>query len=302
MSQIPSSKFQVPSSDPQAPTPDPRPLTPDFAAALTAQLQTRLLGNPLHFFTTLDSTNTQATDLARAGAPEGTVVIADAQSGGKGRLGRSWVSPAKVNLYLSVILRPAVPASLAPQLNLLAAVAVADTVGQICRLTPTIKWPNDLLVGGKKVCGILAEMQTEAGALRSVILGIGVNINAPLSAFPESLRDKATSLLLARGQGVDRIAFTATLLTHLEKWYVLWLQEGFPALQPAWEGYAAELIGKRITVAAPEGTMTGTVVGLDTDGALLLQEGQGGRPRRLLAGDVTVVEGYAHGENHNPRY
>jgi len=181
-------------------------------------------------------------------------------------------------------------------LSLLAAVAVADTIVQISKLTPAIKWPNDVLVSGKKVCGILAEMQTEAGTLRSVVLGIGVNINAPLSAFPEELRDKASSLFLASGQPVDRSLFTATLLTHLEKLYALWLEEGFLALRPLWERHAAGMLGKQITVAAPEGTVAGTVLGLDSDGALLLQEGDSGTPRRVLAGDVTVVGGYTHGE------
>ncbi|HEV8717463.1 MAG TPA: biotin--[acetyl-CoA-carboxylase] ligase [Candidatus Binatia bacterium] len=267
----------------------------DFAATLTRQLQTRFLGTPLHFFETIDSTNTYAARLAREGAAEGTIVIADSQSGGKGRLGRSWVSPPGVNLYLSAILRPPVPAATVPQLNLLAAVAVADTIVQVCGLTPAIKWPNDVLVGGKKVCGILAEMQTEAGALRAVVLGIGVNLNAPLSAFPEELRDKASSLFLAGSRLIDRPAFAAALLTHLEKLYVLWLEEGFPALRPAWEHHAVWMIGSPITVAAPEGTVAGTVLGLDSDGALLLQEGNSGTPRRLLAGDVTVVSGYTHG-------
>ncbi|MBI3304508.1 MAG: biotin--[acetyl-CoA-carboxylase] ligase [Deltaproteobacteria bacterium] len=278
------------------------PADPGFVATLVNQLQTRFLGKPLHFFATLDSTNTYAARLAREGAPEGTVVIADSQSGGKGRLGRSWVSPPQVNLYLSAILRPPVTAGVAPQLNLLAAVAVADTIVQVCGLTPAIKWPNDVLAGGKKVCGILAEMQTEANALRAVILGIGVNINAPLGAFPDELRDKASSLFLAGGRLVDRPAFTASLLTHLEKWYVLWLEEGFPALRPAWERHAAGLIGKQITVAAPEGTVAGTVLGLDSDGALLLQDRDSGAPRRLLAGDVTVVGGYAQGDSHDPRH
>src|SRR5262249_43930924 len=136
------------------------PADAEFAATLSHQLQTQFLGKSLHFFATIDSTNTYAVRLAREGACEGTVVIADSQSGGKGRLGRSWVSPPGVNLYLSAILRPPVPAATVPQLNLLAAVAVADTMVQVCSLTPTIKWPNDVLVGGKKVCGILAEMQT----------------------------------------------------------------------------------------------------------------------------------------------
>jgi BirA family biotin operon repressor/biotin-[acetyl-CoA-carboxylase] ligase len=182
-----------------------------------------------------------------------------------------------------------------PQLNLLAAVAVADTIVQVCDLTPAIKWPNDVLVGGKKVCGILAEMQTETGTLRAVVLGIGVNLNAPLSAFPEELREKASSLFLASGRLVERSAFTAALLTHLEKLYVLWLEGGFSALRPAWEHYAAWMMGQQIAVAAPDGTVAGTVLGLDSDGALLLREGDNGTPRRLLAGDVTVVGGYTHG-------
>jgi BirA family biotin operon repressor/biotin-[acetyl-CoA-carboxylase] ligase len=272
------------------------PADQGFAAALTHQLHTRFLGKPLHFFPTIDSTNTHAARLAREDAAEGTVVIADSQSGGKGRLGRSWVSPPGVNLYLSVILRPPVPAALVPQLNLLAAVAVAETIVQVCSLTPAIKWPNDILLDGKKVCGILAEMQTEAGALRAVVLGIGVNLNAPLSAFPEDLRDKASSLFLVGGQTVERPAFTAALLTHLEKLYILWLEEGFPALRLRWEHYAAGMIGRQITVAAPEGTVAGTVLGLDSDGALLVQEREGSMPRRVLVGDVTVVGGYRHGD------
>jgi BirA family biotin operon repressor/biotin-[acetyl-CoA-carboxylase] ligase len=277
------------------------PVDREFAAAVTAQLQTQFFGRPLHFFPTLDSTNTYAARLARGGAPEGTVILADAQSGGKGRLGRGWISPPHVNLYCSVILRPPVSASIAPQLSLLAAIAVADTISQVCGLVPSIKWPNDVLVNRKKVCGILAEMQTAAEALRAIIVGIGVNLNAPLSAFPEELQDKAASLLLISGQPVNRSAFTASLLTHLEKLYVLWLEEGFSALRSDWERYAADMIGKRITIAVPEGSVVGTVLGLDTDGALLLQEKPHTAPRRLLAGDVTVVGGYEHGESHDPR-
>src|SRR5262245_64291207 len=155
---------------------------------LSDRLQTRFLGKPLHFFSTIDSTNTYAARLAHEGVPEGTVIIAGYQSGGKGRLGRSWVSPAGVNLYLSAILRPPVSAATVPQLNLLAAVAVADTIVHICGLTPAIKWPNDVLVGGKKVCGILAEMQTEACEVRAVVLAIGVKLNAARGTLPAWLR------------------------------------------------------------------------------------------------------------------
>lgn len=273
-----------------------------FETALVSRLSqptTCLLGRPLHFFDTIDSTNTSAAGLARKGGAEGTIVIADAQTGGKGRLGRSWVSPPGVNLYLSVILRPRKPASAAPQLSLLAAVAVAEAIVQQTPLSPAIKWPNDVLVSGKKVCGILTEMQANGPQLRSVVVGIGVNINAPLSSFPEELQDKASSLLLMCGEPVDRAAFTVSLLTHLEKLYVLWLEEGFPVVGTAWEGYASELLGKSITVTAPEGILSGTALGLDQDGALLVEtvalEGQGTQPlhvQRILAGDVTVVGGY----------
>lgn len=267
-----------------------------FSASLAQLLVTKSFGKPLHFFSSIDSTNTYAARLAREGAVEGSVVIADEQTGGKGRLGRSWVSPPGLNLYLSLILRPAVSTATVPQLGLLAAVAVADAIEEVCHLTPAIKWPNDILIDGKKVCGILAEMQTEAGTLKAVILGIGVNVNAPLSAFPEELRDKASSLFLSGGQEVNRSVFTAAVLTHLEKLYVLWLEEGFPALRPLWERRATGLLGKLITVAAPEGILTGTVQGLDNDGALLLHDQSSGTLRRVLAGDVTVIGGYVRGE------
>ncbi len=273
-----------------------------FEMALVSQLSQparRLLGRPLHFFDTIDSTNALAARLAREDAAEGTVVIADAQTGGKGRLGRSWVSPPGVNLYLSVILRPRKPASAAPQLSLLASVAVAEAIVQQMQLVPSIKWPNDILVSGKKVCGILTEMQANGPRLRSVVVGIGVNINAPLSSFPEELQDKASSLFLMRGEPIDRAAFTVGLLTHLEKLYVLWLEKGFPVVGAAWEGYASGLLGKSITVTAPEGTISGTARGIDRDGALLVEtaslEGQARSSHhvhRILAGDVSVVDGY----------
>jgi BirA family transcriptional regulator, biotin operon repressor / biotin---[acetyl-CoA-carboxylase] ligase len=292
-------------SDSRPPTRNPQSVSDlaqqDFPAALAARLQTRFLGKPLHYFAALDSTNTYALQLARQDTAEGTIVIADSQQKGKGRLGRTWVSPPHVNIYLSVILRPAVSIAAAPQINLLAGVAVADTIAQDCGLTPTIKWPNDVLVDGKKVCGILAEMQTTAEALRAVVLGIGVNLNAPLEAFPPELRDKASSLLLAGGQAIERAAFTASLLAHLEKVYVLWLEQGFAAVRAVWENYAAGLHGQRIAVAAPEGTMTGVVLGLDDDGALLLQREPGAPPHRVLVGDVTVIGGYQRGEHHHPR-
>lgn len=274
----------------------------DFVVAVGSQLKTRFLGKPLHFFETIDSTNTYAVQLAEEGAAEGTVVVADAQTGGRGRLGRSWVSPAGVNLYCSVILRPHIAAGLAPQVNLVAAVAVADTIAELGGLTPAIKWPNDVLLEGKKVCGILAEMQTSGERLRAIILGIGVNLNARRDAFPEELREKASSIFLLTGKPVERATFTASLLTHLEQSYLLWLQEGFPSLRATWERYAGGLIGRQIAVAAQGEAISGTVLGLDTDGALLVREQRTETPRRVLVGEVSVIGGYQKDEkDHDPR-
>lgn len=276
----------------------------DFVIAVGSRLKTRLIGKPLHFFNVIDSTNTYAMQLAREGASEGTVVVADTQSGGKGRLGRTWVSPAGVNLYCSTILRPSVPAALAPQMNLVAAVAVAEAIVEVCGIMPTIKWPNDVLLKGKKVCGILSEMQnsqTSAETLKAIVVGIGVNLNARPDAFPEELREKASSLLLSTGKPVERGVFAASLLTHLEQSYFLWVQDGFAGMRSAWERYASDLIGKQIAVAAPEGAVSGTVLGLDTDGALLVREQSTNAPRRILAGDVTVIDGYISGDKHDPR-
>lgn len=260
-----------------------------FEAALRRGLATRDFGHPLHFHPSVDSTNVLAATLARDGAAHGTAVIADAQRRGKGRLGRRWVSPPGVNLYLSVILRPAKPAADAPQLSLLAAVGVARTIAGQTSLSPVIKWPNDVLVSGKKVSGVLTEMQAAGPLLRSVVVGIGVNLNAPRSAFPPELRDTAASLRLLAGRPLDRAAFTLGLLAHLEKLYAVWVEDGFSGVAEEWEEFAAPLLGRPMTVSASGGTVTGIARGLDRDGALLLETEPGRPPRRIVAGDVSVV-------------
>lgn len=271
-----------------------------FEAALRRGLATRDFGRPLHFHPSVDSTNVLAATLARDGAAHGTAVIADAQRRGKGRLGRRWVSPPGVNLYLSVILRPAKPAADAPQLSLLAAVGVARTIAGQTDLVPVIKWPNDVLVSGKKaagkkVCGVLTEMQAAGQRLRSVVVGIGVNLNAPRAAFPPELRDTAASLRLLAGQPLDRAAFTLCLLAHLEKLYAVWVEDGFSGVAEEWEEFAAPLLGRPMTVSASGGTVTGIARGLDRDGALLLETEPGRPPRRIVAGDVSLASEESRG-------
>ena len=233
-----------------------------------------------------DSTQRVARELARDGAAEGTVVIAEAQSAGRGRLGRTWHSPRGVNLYCSIVLRPALPPAAVPQVALVAGVAVAAALAETAGCTPRIKWPNDVLVDGRKVAGALTEMEAEVERVQHVILGIGVNLNAAQSAFPPELRDRATSLFLATGRKVDRAAVTGRLLAALEARYGRFLEGGFEAVRPEWESYSC-LTGTDVRVASPDGEVAGRVLGLDADGALRVARPDG-TSTRIIAGEVTL--------------
>ncbi len=262
--------------------------SPLSAEALAPHLQTRWLGRSLHCFAELDSTNTTARELAAAGAPHGSVVIADAQRRGRGRLGREWASPAGRNLYVSIVLRCDVPGDRLAQVGLLAGVAVCETVRRWCPAA-VIKWPNDVLVGGRKLAGTLAELSGGAPP-RVVVLGIGVNLNSEAGDFPDALRDKATSLRLCAGAPVERARCAGHLLAALERRYDDWQRHGFAPIAAAWR-QLAPLIGQRIRVDEPGGRVDGTVLDLDDDGALRLRL-PGGGEYRVVAGDVTVIGGY----------
>jgi BirA family biotin operon repressor/biotin-[acetyl-CoA-carboxylase] ligase len=250
-------------------------------------LTTHRFGRALRCFYEVHSTNTVARDLARAGAAEGTVVIADAQTQGRGRLGRTWSSPAGRNLYLSIVLRPRLPDARLGQVSLVAGVAVCEAVREWC--PAVLKWPNDVLVEGRKVAGLLVESEG-AGAERFLILGIGVNLNATLEDFPPELRDKAGSIRMVTNALVDRERFVASLLGHLEQRYDELHASGFAPLRAAWESLSV-LIGAEICVDEPAGRTEGTALGLDEDGALRVRLASGAE-QRILAGDVTVVGGY----------
>jgi BirA family biotin operon repressor/biotin-[acetyl-CoA-carboxylase] ligase len=248
------------------------------------------IGRSVHYCERVNSTNTLASQLARDGAPDGTVVIAETQTKGRGRLGRFWVSPPYRNLYLSAILRPPIAASEAPQITLVAGLAVAETVRE---WTPhaAIKWPNDVLIDGRKVAGILTEMEAEEGRVGFVILGIGVNLNSATADFPEELQDRAIGLCTAAHAVIDRTVFATHLLARLEERYELFLRQGFAAIRPLWEGLSC-LTGRRVDIDGGGERHTGVVIGLGADGALRLQ-GPAGQEISVVAGDVTVVDGYA---------
>ena len=256
-------------------------------AEVTSGLQTRCVGTEVVYFDQTDSTNAQARRLADAGAAEGTVVIADSQSGGKGRLGRNWSSPAGVNLYLSVILRPAISPRVATQMTFLSAVAVARAIEATGPFSPQLKWPNDVLLNGHKVAGLLNELNAETEQIHYLVLGVGVNLNMTQDQFPADLRSPATSLLLDGGEIVSRRLFTQSLLQSLDQLYASYLSEGFGPLKEEWER-RCNVMNRWVEVDYQSHKQVGQVSGVDETGALLLSL-SGGVTERVLAGDVRLL-------------
>ncbi len=245
----------------------------------------KIIGRRIEAHEEVGSTNTEAMRLALEGAPEGTVVLADAQSEGRGRLDRTWESPPSRNLYLSVVLRPDIPAAQASLIPLTAGVAAADVLLQYCPGRVRLKWPNDVLVGGKKICGILTEMRTRGDRVQFLVVGIGMNLNMRKLDFPRELRETATSLQIETGGEIDRLDFAVRLFESLERWYRIFLEGDGAAIRERWL-QGADCLGKRAEVVLGGTTERGTIVGLDPTGALLL-EGETG-VRQVLAGDVYI--------------
>ena len=260
---------------------------PDRLGALEVKplLNTHDLGQVLHCREELESTSDLAKELAEQGAAHGEVVIAEKQTAGRGRRGRTWSSPAGKNLYLSAVLRPQLPPQRAAELTLVASLAVCDACRQ-AGVDAGIKWPNDVLVGGRKVAGILTELAAVPDLVHWVVVGIGVNLNAGRDDFPEELRDQATSLALERGQPVPRALFAAALLALLEQWLDRHAEEGFEAVRGAWRERSATL-GREVRVDLDGGEIAGVAEDLDGSGALLVRSGSG--LVRVVAGDVRIL-------------
>jgi BirA family biotin operon repressor/biotin-[acetyl-CoA-carboxylase] ligase len=255
-------------------------------AEIAALLRTRRIGRVVHHFDSIDSTNRHAMELARGGAAEGEVVMAEAQTAGRGRLGRSFFSPAGLSFYGSIILRPTIPPPHAPQITLVAGLAVAEVVEKHGGMRPGLKWPNDVRLGALKVAGILTEMESDADHLLHVVCGPGVNLNVPAEAFPADLGAIATSVLSATGRSVDRAAFAADLFGCFERVYDEFLARGLSRLRARWDEYSI-LTGQWVTVEGGRDVVEGQVLGIDEEGALRLRA-LGRRELRVIAGDVTL--------------
>ncbi len=260
---------------------------PDRLTALELRplLNTHDLGQVLHWYEELGSTNDRAKELADDGAEHGTVVVAEAQTAGRGRRGRAWISPPRKNLYFSVVLRPELPPARAPELTLVASVALCDALRQ-AGVAAGIKWPNDLLVGERKIGGILTELAAEPDRVHWVVVGAGLNVNAGPDDFPEELRGEATSLLIERGQPAPRALFAAACFTALEVWIDRHAEEGFGVVRDAWRERAVTL-GREVIVKADGREIAGVAEDIDDAGALLVRGPAG--VERILSGDVLML-------------
>lgn len=260
------------------------------AEAIVAGLETRWLARELRCLERTDSTMRVVAEAALGGAAHGSAVIAEEQTAGRGRLGRSFHSPPGTNLYTSILLRATPPGMLAPTLVLASGVALAECVAAWLGAPERVdlKWPNDVRIDGRKVSGILVELTSAAGAPSFAVLGIGVNLNVDPATFPEEFRRRATSLSAAAGgRAVDRVAFAQRLYGSLERVLDLHATAGFHALRPRFDAWF-RMRGERVRVREPgDRVLDGTVVGVDADGALRIA--QGGAEQRVVAGEVTLL-------------
>lgn len=239
----------------------------------------------------MPSTNTVLRELARQGAPHGSIAVCDHQTAGKGRIGRSWETPAGEALTFSLLLRPKLQPEQAQLCTLAAALAMAQAVGDCCPgLRPRIKWPNDLVIGQGKCCGILSEMGMAGAALGYVVTGVGLNVNQ--LSFPEELQGKAVSLLGemrrqdAAVKPLSRVKLLQSFLAHMENAVAALETGGFTAIRPAYEGLSAT-VGHQVQIIAPDRSFTAHAAGIGENGALLVTH-PNGQTEQILCGDVSV--------------
>jgi BirA family transcriptional regulator, biotin operon repressor / biotin---[acetyl-CoA-carboxylase] ligase len=251
-------------------------------------LSHRLYGTPfarriLHFFQ-IDSTNSVAMRLGQSGEPHGTVVIAEEQTAGRGRAGRSWTSEKSVGIYVSILLRPPIPPAHAPLLTLLAGLAARDASSDYLDAQPDIRWPNDLLVNGRKFCGILTEMHAEPDRIHYAVMGIGLNVNQ--TKMPAALADRSTSLRIETHRVHSRLELLIRLLRSLDRYYNQFLADGATPILRRFAEVSTYFKGKRVRITTASESFTGTTAGLEPSGVLRVARDDGGGIVPILSGDV----------------
>lgn len=253
---------------------------------ISARLHTKKLGRNIHYSESVKSTQEIAQKLSHEKCEEGTLVVADEQTGGRGRLGRAWQSPKGTGIWMSLILRPDLPLQKAPQLTLLAAVSVTKAIYKVTGLHAEIKWPNDILLKGKKTVGILTELQAEADRIHAVIIGIGLNVNVTHEDFNEDVKKIATSLKIESEKETKRAELIAAILEEMETLYEEYLSNGFGLIKLLWEGYANS-IGRRIRVRTMNTQLEGIATGITDEGVLLLEDDEG-KVHSIYSADIEI--------------
>ncbi len=251
------------------------------------QLDTQFVGKTIRYLPEVESTQLVAHQWAEEGAPEGALVVTEHQSSGRGRLGRKWHSPPKTGIWMSLILRPQIELRKAPQLTLLTAVAVSRAIKQMVpEIDVRIKWPNDLLIRSKKVCGILTELNAESDRIHYLVIGIGINVNVEPDAFPQDVRPFATSIFAETGVRAHRAELVRLICAEMEQLYQLYLEEGFKPIKLLWESHAA-FIGEKRRINTLDGVFEGIIRGIDEEGVLLL-ELNNGIIKKILSADLPL--------------
>jgi BirA family biotin operon repressor/biotin-[acetyl-CoA-carboxylase] ligase len=256
----------------------------DLMCRLTS---TRFIGKDIRVFQKTDSTNDIVGQLAREGVPEGVVVFAESQAAGRGRLGRRWRSPEGKGLWFSILLRPEMPLEFATQCTIAAAVAIVNCAETILGERPEIKWPNDVLFDGKKIAGVLTEMDAELDRINHVVLGIGLNVNFDQKDFPEELRGAASSLKEIAGKSVNRMDLAEQLLAELDRMYSRVRDGHFTQIANQW-ALDCSTVGRFVRVSQGDTMIEGHAEMLDESGALLMRD-QNGRINRVMGGEVQVL-------------
>lgn len=246
-------------------------------------LKTRIIGKNILYYNELDSTNTTAYELAHKIKEEGTIILAEKQNKGKGRLSRQWSSPRAGGIYMSVILKPEITPFQSPIVTLMAAVSLAEAIRDTSLAQASIKWPNDIIVNDKKIAGILTEMEAESDRIKFIILGIGVNVNTVLSELPKT----ASSIAHITGSPVSRQALLIALIERLEHNYKIMNRSGFSDIRLKWKNLSSTL-GQRVRANCMRKIIEGTAVDIDSDGALKIRMDNGFH-EKVFAGDLVVL-------------
>ena len=259
------------------------------AASIASFLTTERFGQTIHYFEECATTQTIAHELARKGAQDGTVVIAETQTNGKGRMSRPWESTKGKGIWMTVIIKPDVLPHQAPQFTLVAAVSIVNAIKSLySNFTPVIKWPNDILINGLKCTGILTEMIAEMDRVQALLIGIGINVNQQRDDFPEDLHAIATSLSIEEKSTLNRAELVGTILNYLEKYSELYVTQGFSPIKKLWEE-ASGTIGKQIKATTLTEVLQGKAIGITEAGVLEIQL-ENGEIRSIYSADIELNE------------